>query len=110
LPPPARAQPKKGKKAAAAAAAAGDGKAAKKPRKKKDPNAPKKAMSAFMYFSNDSRERVKAANPGIAFGQVQGHGGGGLGASRLRGPGAGASILCCSHPARTAPGAAAPPA
>lgn len=27
----------------------------KKPRKKKDPNAPKKAMSAFMFFSNAVR-------------------------------------------------------
>ncbi len=43
---------------------------AKKPRRKKDPNAPKKALSAFMYFSNANRERIKAENPGIAFGQV----------------------------------------
>lgn len=43
----------------------------KKPRKKKDPNAPKKALSAFMFFSNTNRERVKTANPGIPFGQVR---------------------------------------
>lgn len=43
----------------------------RKPRKKKDPNAPKKALSAFMYFSNANRERVKTANPGIPFGQVR---------------------------------------
>jgi hypothetical protein len=42
----------------------------RKPRKKKDPNAPKKALSAFMYFSNANRERIKTANPGIPFGQV----------------------------------------
>lgn len=28
------------------------------------------AMSAFMFFSNANRERVKADNPGIAFGEV----------------------------------------
>lgn len=43
----------------------GDGEApAKKARKKKDPNAPKNAMSAFMYFSNSNRDQVKAENPG----------------------------------------------
>jgi hypothetical protein len=49
---------------------AGDGKKARKPRKKKDPNAPKKALSGFMFFSNANRERIKAENPGIPFGQV----------------------------------------
>jgi hypothetical protein len=44
----------------------------RKPRKKKDPNAPKKALSAFMYFSNANRDKVKTANPGIPFGQVRG--------------------------------------
>ena len=39
----------------------GDG---KKKRKKKDPNAPKGALSAFMYFSNATREKVKSDNPG----------------------------------------------
>lgn len=29
-----------------------------------DPNAPKKALSAFMYFSSDQRDKVKADNPG----------------------------------------------
>jgi HMG (high mobility group) box len=28
------------------------------------------AMSAFMFFSNANREKVKADNPGIAFGEV----------------------------------------
>eukprot|EP00879_Flechtneria_rotunda_P026994 GHRR01028848.1.p1 GENE.GHRR01028848.1~~GHRR01028848.1.p1 ORF type:complete len:661 (+),score=230.98 GHRR01028848.1:215-2197(+) len=58
----------------AAAAADGEGgssdKKQRKPRKKKDPNAPKKALSGFMFFSNANRERVKATNPGIPFGQV----------------------------------------
>lgn len=42
----------------------------KKARKKKDKNAPKRGMSAFMFFSQDQRESVKADNPGIAFGEV----------------------------------------
>eukprot|EP00882_Tetradesmus_deserticola_P011967 GHRQ01012666.1.p1 GENE.GHRQ01012666.1~~GHRQ01012666.1.p1 ORF type:complete len:645 (+),score=367.82 GHRQ01012666.1:668-2602(+) len=50
--------------------AAGDGKKARKPRKKKDPNAPKKALSGFMFFSNSNRDRIKTDNPGIPFGQV----------------------------------------
>lgn len=51
--------------------AVGDGKKARKPRKKKDPNAPKKALSGFMFFSNSNRERIKTENPGIPFGQVR---------------------------------------
>jgi hypothetical protein len=76
-PPPPQKQPKPRKPKAAAGGEDGEGAAgppAKKPRKKKDPNAPKKALSAFMYFSNKNRERVKAANPGVAFGQVRGGG------------------------------------
>ncbi|KAM7508058.1 hypothetical protein LguiA_018511 [Lonicera macranthoides] len=38
-----------------------------KQKKKKDPNAPKRAMSGFMYFSQTERENVKKTNPGIAF-------------------------------------------
>eukprot|EP00878_Enallax_costatus_P023141 GHUV01024603.1.p1 GENE.GHUV01024603.1~~GHUV01024603.1.p1 ORF type:complete len:609 (+),score=227.34 GHUV01024603.1:931-2757(+) len=49
---------------------AAEGKKQRKPRKKKDPNAPKKALSAFMFFSNANRERIKTNNPGVAFGQV----------------------------------------
>jgi len=55
------------------AAAKDEGKAppgAKKPRAKKDKNAPKGAQSGFLYFSSSQRESVKAANPGIAFGDV----------------------------------------
>ena len=31
--------------------------------KKKDPNAPKRPMSAYMFFSNDARAEVKKENP-----------------------------------------------
>lgn len=39
-------------------------------RKRKDPNAPKRALSAFFFFSGDKRDALKAENPGISFGQV----------------------------------------
>ncbi|XP_050224067.1 FACT complex subunit SSRP1 [Mercurialis annua] len=42
----------------------------KKQKRKKDPNAPKKAMSGFMFFSQMERENVKKSHPGIAFGEV----------------------------------------
>lgn len=42
----------------------------RKTKKKKDPNAPKRAMSAFMYFSNSEREKLKKSNPGISFTDV----------------------------------------
>ncbi|KPI42651.1 Non-histone chromosomal protein 6 [Cyphellophora attinorum] len=45
-------------------AAAGGGK------KKKDPNAPKRGLSAYMFFANEQRETVREENPGISFGQV----------------------------------------
>ncbi|KAI3985786.1 hypothetical protein MKX01_026572 [Papaver californicum] len=44
-----------------------DGGKKKKPKKKKDPNAPKKAMSGFMFFSQTERENIKKSNPGISF-------------------------------------------
>lgn len=47
-----------------------DAPAGKKKRAKKDPNAPKKALSAFMIFSTDKRAQVLADNPGIAFTDV----------------------------------------
>ncbi|KAH8114911.1 high mobility group box domain-containing protein [Phellopilus nigrolimitatus] len=37
---------------------------------KKDPNAPKRALSAYMFFSQDWRERIKAENPDAGFGEV----------------------------------------
>ncbi|KAJ3490018.1 hypothetical protein NLJ89_g11474 [Agrocybe chaxingu] len=46
-------------------------KAEKAPRKsKKDPNAPKRALSAYMFFSQDWRERIKTENPDAGFGEV----------------------------------------
>ncbi|KAL5520385.1 NHP6 [Sanghuangporus baumii] len=37
---------------------------------KKDANAPKRALSAYMFFSQDWRERIKAENPDAGFGEV----------------------------------------
>ncbi|KAK7293289.1 hypothetical protein RJT34_16152 [Clitoria ternatea] len=42
----------------------------KKQKKKKDPNAPKRAMSGFMFFSQMERENLKKSNPGISFTDV----------------------------------------
>ncbi|PON95894.1 Structure-specific recognition protein [Trema orientale] len=47
-----------------------DGSKKKKQKKKKDPNAPKRAMSGFMFFSQIERENVKKSHPGIPFGEV----------------------------------------
>ncbi|XP_026424225.1 FACT complex subunit SSRP1-like [Papaver somniferum] len=44
-----------------------DGGRKKKAKKKRDPNAPKKATSSFMFFSNAERENIKKSNPGISF-------------------------------------------
>ncbi|XP_012483714.1 FACT complex subunit SSRP1 [Gossypium raimondii] len=45
-----------------------DGK--KKKRRKKDPNAPKRAMSGFMFFSQVERENIKKTNPGASFAEI----------------------------------------
>jgi len=37
-------------------------------RGKKDPNAPKRGLSAYMFFANEQRENVREENPGISFG------------------------------------------
>jgi len=39
-------------------------------KRKKDPNAPKRGLSAYMFFANDSRDKVREENPGIKFGEV----------------------------------------
>lgn len=39
-------------------------------RKKKDPEAPKRSLSAYMFFANENRDVVRSENPGISFGQV----------------------------------------
>jgi len=41
-----------------------------KVKRKKDPNAPKRGLSAYMFFANDNREKVREDNPGIKFGDV----------------------------------------
>ncbi|KAI0334137.1 hypothetical protein GY45DRAFT_1242924 [Cubamyces sp. BRFM 1775] len=43
---------------------------APKTRGKKDPKAPKRALSAYMFFSQDWRERIKAENPDAGFGEI----------------------------------------
>lgn len=35
-----------------------------------DPNAPKRGLSAYMFFANEQRENVREENPGVTFGQV----------------------------------------
>ncbi|KAK4761964.1 hypothetical protein SAY87_029848 [Trapa incisa] len=39
----------------------------RKQKKKKDPNAPKKAMSGYMFFLQNEREKMKKSNPGVSF-------------------------------------------
>jgi len=42
----------------------------KRVKKDKDPNAPKRPLSAYMYFSQDWRERIKIENPDVSFGEI----------------------------------------
>lgn len=35
-----------------------------------DPNAPKRGLSAYMFFANEQRENVRDENPGISFGTI----------------------------------------
>ncbi|KAK5773840.1 high-mobility group nucleosome-binding protein PWA37_003813 [Arxiozyma heterogenica] len=42
----------------------------KSSRRKKDPNAPKRALSAYMFFANENRDIIKSENPDVSFGQV----------------------------------------
>ncbi|KAK0656018.1 high mobility group box domain-containing protein [Cercophora newfieldiana] len=53
----------------AAAKSKGAGKVEKR-RGKKDPNAPKRGLSAYMFFANEQRDNVREENPGVSFGQV----------------------------------------
>lgn len=41
-----------------------------KTKKEKDPNAPKRGLSAFMFFSQEQREKIKKSNPEATFGQL----------------------------------------
>merc|ERR1712024_303195 len=42
----------------------------KKQRKKKDPNAPKRPMSAYFLFMNENRPTVRRDNPDASIGEV----------------------------------------
>jgi hypothetical protein len=42
----------------------------KKVKKKKDPNAPKRGQSNYMFYSSAIRSQVKAENPDASFGQM----------------------------------------
>jgi hypothetical protein len=42
----------------------------KKTKAKKDPNAPKKGLSAFMIYSKENRARIKEENPEASFGTL----------------------------------------
>ena len=42
----------------------------KKKGKKKDPNAPKRAMTAYILYSNAVRAQLKAENPNLSFGEL----------------------------------------
>ncbi|KAF2863831.1 hypothetical protein K470DRAFT_280083 [Piedraia hortae CBS 480.64] len=39
-------------------------------KKRKDPNMPKRGLSAYMFFANEQRDKVREDNPGIKFGEV----------------------------------------
>ncbi|KAI8058028.1 Non-histone chromosomal protein 6 [Syncephalis plumigaleata] len=39
-------------------------------KKAKDPNKPKRALSAYMFFANEHRETIKEENPGLSFGEI----------------------------------------
>ncbi|ORX70133.1 hypothetical protein DL89DRAFT_267350 [Linderina pennispora] len=39
-------------------------------RTKKDPNAPKRALSAYMMYSQANRDRVRKENPDATFGEI----------------------------------------
>ena len=38
-----------------------------------DPNAPKRGLSAYMFFANEQRDNVRKDNPGISFGTMCPH-------------------------------------
>jgi len=48
----------------------GGGAKGKKKKTKKDPNAPKRNMSAYFLFSNAMRNTIKAQNPDASFGEL----------------------------------------
>ncbi|CAL8117157.1 unnamed protein product [Orchesella dallaii] len=50
--------------------AVGNGKRAPKKKRAKDPNAPKRSLSAFFWFCNDERPKIRGANPEFGIGDV----------------------------------------
>ncbi len=46
------------------------GRRRRRKKKMKDPNAPKRCMSAFFWYSQDERSKVRAANPDFAVGDI----------------------------------------
>jgi len=44
--------------------------AKRKAKKEKDPNKPKRPMSAFFFYAQDSRDRIKKDNPAAGIGEV----------------------------------------
>jgi high mobility group protein B1 len=46
------------------------GEKAKKRKRVKDPNAPKRALSAFFWFCQDERSKVKEVNPELSVGEI----------------------------------------
>lgn len=46
------------------------GKASPKKKKKKDPNAPKRGLNAYMFFSKEMRPNIMEENPGLGMGEV----------------------------------------
>ncbi|XP_074651632.1 uncharacterized protein LOC141906286 [Tubulanus polymorphus] len=49
---------------------AGEAPKPKKKKRTKDPNAPKRALSAFMWFCKDARKDVKEASPELRMGEI----------------------------------------
>ncbi|GAM20335.1 hypothetical protein SAMD00019534_035100 [Acytostelium subglobosum LB1] len=45
-------------------------KSKKNKKKKKDPNAPRRNLTAFIFFSKEKRPQVKAENPEATFGKI----------------------------------------
>ena len=58
------------KKPTKANAATDDSKKPKPKKQKKDPNAPKRPTTAYFYFINEHRDRIKSENPDATFGEI----------------------------------------
>ncbi|KAG5462048.1 MAG: high mobility group box domain-containing protein, partial [Olpidium bornovanus] len=54
-------------KAASKKADNGSGKKKRGSKPKKDPNAPKRNLSAYMFYAQENREKVKAQHPNATF-------------------------------------------